>query len=152
MQSPATSIKHCGSPWELGLAEAHSSLLNNGLRKRVTLRVDGGLKSGWDVVMAAAMGAEEYGFGTIAMIAEGCIMARVCHTNKCPVGITTQNEALRKRFPGTPDNVVTFFGYVAEETRHIMAELGVRSLDEIIGKPGLLKHRDNVVLKKTSKH
>merc|ERR1711968_62204 len=147
--SPATSIKHCGSAWELGLAEAHSSLLNNGLRKRVTLRADGGLKSGWDVVMAAAMGAEEYGFGTIAMIAEGCIMARVCHTNKCPVGVTTQKEELRKRFPGTPDNVVTFFGYVAEETRHIMAELGVRSLDELIGKPGLLKHRDDVMLKKT---
>ena len=148
--SPATSIKLCGSPWELGLAEAHSSLLNNGLRQRVTLRVDGGLKSGWDVVMAAAMGAEEYGFGTIAMIAEGCIMARVCHTNKCPVGITTQNEALRKRFPGTPDNVVTFFGYVAEEVRHILAELGFKSLDEMIGKPGLLKSRDDVKLKKVS--
>jgi glutamate synthase (ferredoxin) len=146
--SPATSIKHCGSPWELGVAEAHSSLLNNGLRQRVTLRVDGGLKSGWDVVMAAAMGAEEYGFGTIAMIAEGCIMARVCHTNKCPVGVTTQNEALRKRFPGTPDNVVTFFGYVAEEVRQIMAELGFRSIDELIGKPGLLKSRQDVKLKK----
>merc|ERR1719502_1331323 len=148
--SPATSIKHCGSPWELGLAEAHSSLLNNGLRQRVTLRVDGGLKSGWDVVMAAAMGAEEYGFGTIAMIAEGCIMARVCHTNKCPVGITTQNEQLRKRFPGTPDNIVTFFGYVAEEVRHIMSELGFRSMDELIGKPGLLKSRENIRLKKVS--
>merc|ERR1711988_2044333 len=146
--SPATSIKHGGSPWELGLAEAHSSLLNNGLRKRVTLRVDGGLKSGWDVVMAAAMGAEEYGFGTIAMIAEGCIMARVCHTNKCPVGITTQNEQLRKRFPGTPDNIVTFFGYVAEEVRHILAELGYSSLEEIIGKPGLLKQREDLDLKK----
>ena len=81
------------------------------------LRVDGGLKSGWDVVMAAAMGAEEFGFGTIAMIAEGCIMARICHTNKCPVGIASQQEALRKRFPGQPDNIVTFFGYVAEEVR-----------------------------------
>ena len=104
-----------GSPWELGLIESHSTLLRNGLRQRVLLRVDGGLKSGWDVIMAAAMGAEEYGFGTIAMIAEGCIMARICHTNKCPVGITSQNEELRKRFPGTPENIVTFFGYVAQE-------------------------------------
>jgi len=92
--------------------------------------------SGWDVVMAAAMGAEEYGFGTIAMIAEGCIMARICHTNKCPVGIATQNEALRKRFPGQPDNIVTFFGYVAEEVRHVLAQLGYSSLSEIIGRPG----------------
>ena len=86
--------------------------------------------------MAAAMGAEEYGFGTIAMIAEGCIMARICHTNKCPVGIATQNEALRKRFPGQPDNIVTFFGYVAEEVRHVLAQLGYSSLSEIIGRPG----------------
>ena len=136
--SPVSSIKHAGkkhipyitfiqeliliicmyilgSPWELGLIESHSTLLRNGLRQRVLLRVDGGLKSGWDVIMAAAMGAEEYGFGTIAMIAEGCIMARICHTNKCPVGITSQNEELRKRFPGTPENIVTFFGYVAQE-------------------------------------
>lgn len=131
--SPASSIKHAGSPWELGLVEAHSTLRKNGLRDRVLLRVDGGLKSGWDVIMAAAMGAEEYGFGTIVMIAEGCIMARICHTNKCPVGITTQNEALRKRFPGTPDNIVTYFGYVAEEVRHILAELGYSSLEDIIG-------------------
>lgn len=148
--SPASSIKHAGSPWELGLVEAHSTLLNNGLRERVLLRADGGLKSGWDVVMAAAMGAEEYGFGTIAMIAEGCIMARICHTNKCPVGVTTQNEALRKRFPGTPDNVVTFFGYVAEEVRHILAELGYKSLEEMIGQPGILQPRENLRLKKTS--
>jgi hypothetical protein len=120
-----------------------------GLRERVLLRVDGGLKTGWDVVMAAAMGAEEFGFGTIAMIAEGCIMARICHTNKCPVGITTQNEALRKKFPGTPDNIVTFFGYVAEETRHILAELGYTSLDQVIGRPGVLKQRSELKLKKT---
>ena len=148
--SPASSIKHAGSPWELGLVESHSTLFNNGLRDRVLLRVDGGLKSGWDVVMAAAMGGEEFGFGTIAMIAEGCIMARICHTNKCPVGVTTQNEALRKRFPGTPDNVVTFFGYVAEEVRHILAELGYKSLDEIIGLPGLLQARKDLRLKKAS--
>ena len=149
--SPASSIKFAGSPWELGLVETHSYLLRNGLRERVLLRVDGGLKSGWDVVMAAAMGAEEFGFGTIALIAEGCIMARICHTNKCPVGVTTQNEALRKRFPGTPDNVVTYFGYVAEEVRHILARLGYRSLNEVIGQPGLLESRaSSLGLKKTS--
>ena len=148
--SPVSSIKHAGSPWELGLIESHSTLLKNGLRERVLLRVDGGIKSGWDVVMAAAMGAEEYGFGTIAMIAEGCIMARICHTNKCPVGITTQNEELRKRFPGTPENVVTFFGYVAQEVREILATLGYRSLEEVIGRPGALQMRSELQLKKTT--
>jgi len=148
--SPTSSIKHAGSPWELGLAEAHSALRKNGLRNRVLLRVDGGLKSGWDVVMAAAMGAEEYGFGTIAMVAEGCIMARICHTNKCPVGVTTQNEKLRARFPGVPGDVVTFFGYVAEEVRSILATLGYKSLDEIIGKPGVLRPRTGLSVKKTS--
>lgn len=147
--SPMTSIKHAGSPWELGLVETHSSLRRNALRERVLLRVDGGLKSGWDVVMAAAMGAEEYGFGTIALIAEGCIMARICHTNKCPVGVTSQNEELRKKFPGTPDNIVTFFGYVAEEVRHILAKLGYKSLDEMIGLPGLLESRTDLSVKKT---
>jgi len=146
--SPMTSIKHAGSPWELGLVESHSSLRRNDLRERVLLRVDGGLKSGWDVVMAAAMGAEEYGFGTIALIAEGCIMARICHTNKCPVGVTSQNEELRKKFPGTPDNVVTFFGYVAEEVRHILARLGFTSLEQVVGRPGVLEPRDDVQLKK----
>lgn len=148
--SPASSIKHAGSPWELGLSETHATLRRNGLRDRVLLRVDGGLKSGWDVVMAAAMGAEEYGFGTIALIAEGCIMARICHTNKCPVGVTTQNAELRKRFPGTPEDVVTFFTYVAEEVRQILAKLGYKSLDDIIGLPGLLHPRENLKLKKTS--
>ena len=148
--SPVSSVKHAGSPWELGLAEAHSVLRENNLRKRVTLRVDGGLKSGWDVMMAAAMGAEEFGFGTIAMIAEGCIMARVCHTNKCPVGVATQNEELRQRFKGTPDDVVTFFSYVAQETRHIMARLGFRTLDEVIGRQGLLLPRDDLTLTKCS--
>lgn len=146
--SPATSIKHAGSPWELGLVEAHSALLQNGLRDRVLLRVDGGLKSGWDVVMAAAMGGEEFGFGTIAMIAEGCIMARICHTNKCPVGITTQNEELRKRFPGTPENIVTFFSYVAMEVRQILAKLGYRSIEEVIGTAGVLEPREGIKLKK----
>jgi glutamate synthase (ferredoxin) len=148
--SPASSIKHAGSPWELGVAESHATLQRNGLRKKVLLRADGGLKSGWDVVMAAAMGAEEFGFGTIAMVAEGCILARICHTNKCPVGVATQNEALRKRFPGTPDDVVTFFTYVAEEVRQILAKLGYRTLDEMIGKPGVLRRRTDIELKKAS--
>lgn len=149
--SPTSSIKHAGSPWELGLVEAHSTLRTNGLRDRVLLRVDGGLKSGWDVVMAAALGGEEFGFGTIAMIAEGCIMARICHTNKCPVGVTTQNEALRKKFPGVAADVVKFFGFVAEEVRHVLAELGFSSLSEVIGRPGLLRDRTDLVLKKTKK-
>jgi glutamate synthase (ferredoxin) len=147
--SPVSSIKHAGSPWELGLVETHATLRRNGLRDRVLLRVDGGLKTGWDVVMGAVLGAEEYGFGTIAMIAEGCIMARICHTNKCPVGVTTQNEALRKRFPGTPAHVVTFFQYVAEEVRHILATLGYTSLDQVIGRGELVRARSDVKLKKT---
>ena len=103
--SPLSSIKHAGVPWELGLTEVHRTLVENKLRDRVLLRVDGGLKTGWDIVLAALSGGEEYGFGTIAMIAEGCIMARICHTNNCPVGVTTQKEALRKKFPGTPEQV-----------------------------------------------
>jgi len=117
--SPLSSIKHCGCPFELGLTEAHSALVNNNLREKVVLRVDGGIRTGRDVVMAAIMGAEEYGFGTIAMIAEGCIMARVCHLNTCPVGVTSQKENLRKKFPGTPENVVAFFQFVAEEVRQV---------------------------------
>ena len=114
-----SSIKHCGCPFERGLTEAHSALVNNNLREKVVLRVDGGIRTGRDVVMAAIMGAEEYGFGTIAMIAEGCIMARVCHLNTCPVGVTSQKENLRKKFPGTPENVVAFFQFVAEEVRQV---------------------------------
>mmetsp|Transcript_38995 Transcript_38995/g.49767 ORF Transcript_38995/g.49767 Transcript_38995/m.49767 type:complete len:1662 (+) Transcript_38995:108-5093(+) len=149
--SPLSSIKHAGSPWELGLTEVHRTLMQNGLRDRVLLRVDGGLKSGWDVMMAALLGAEEYGFGTIAMVAEGCIMARVCHTNSCPVGITTQKEELRKRFPGTPEHVVTFFQFVAEETRHILAKLGYRNIEDVIGRAALLKQTTKKQLAKTNK-
>ncbi|CAM9373812.1 unnamed protein product [Phaeothamnion confervicola] len=147
--SPLSSIKHAGSPWELGLAEVHRTLLQNSLRDRVLLRVDGGLKTGWDIVMAALMGGEEYGFGTVAMIAEGCIMARICHSNNCPVGVTTQREDLRKKFPGTPDNVATFFAFVAEEVRLMLARLGYRSLSEVIGRADLLRVRDDVTLSKT---
>lgn len=147
--SPLSSIKHAGSPWELGLTEVHRVLMQNQLRDRVKLRVDGGLRAGWDVIMAALMGAEEYGFGSIAMIAEGCIMARICHTNGCPVGVATQDEKLRQRFPGTPEHVVNFFYFIAEEVRSLLARLGYRSLNELVGRADLLKLRDSVKLSKT---
>ena len=146
--SPLSSIKHAGSPWELGLTEVHRSLLENGLRDRVLLRADGGLKTGWDVVIAALLGAEEYGFGSVAMIAEGCIMARVCHTNNCPVGVATQKEALRKRFTGLPEHVVNFFLYVAEEVRQLLSVLGVARLEDLIGRSEYLEPR-SVALAKT---
>lgn len=147
--SPLSSIKHAGCPWELGVTEVHRTLLENQLRDRVLLRADGGLKTGWDIVMAALMGAEEYGFGSIAMIAEGCIMARVCHTNQCPVGVATQQERLRQRFSGVPGDVVNFFYFVAEEVRSILAKLGYRSLDEVIGRADLLTYRQDAKLTKT---
>ena len=146
--SPLSSIKHAGLPWELGLTEVHRSLLENGLRERVLLRADGGLKTGWDVVIAALLGAEEYGFGTVAMIAEGCIMARICHTNKCPVGVATQQEGLRKRFPGLPEHVVNFFIFVAEEVRQLMSQVGVAKVEDLIGRTDLLIPR-NIDLTKT---
>jgi glutamate synthase (ferredoxin) len=146
--SPLSSIKHAGGPWELGLTEVHRVLMENQLRDRVILRVDGGLKTGWDVVMAALMGAEEYGFGSIAMIAEGCIMARICHTNNCPVGVASQKEELRQRFNGVPGDVVNFFYFVAEEVRHILAHLGYRSLNEVIGRADLLRTRTDINLGK----
>ncbi|HSM82521.1 MAG TPA: glutamate synthase large subunit [Nodosilinea sp.] len=148
--SPLSSIKHAGVPWELGLTEVHKVLMENALRDRVTLRVDGGLKTGWDVVMGALMGAEEFGFGSIAMIAEGCIMARVCHTNNCPVGVATQKEELRQRFTGVPEHVVNFFYYIAEEVRSLLARLGYTSLLDIVGRADLLRARAGVALAKTS--
>jgi len=147
--SPLSSIKHAGGPWELGLTEVHRVLMENKLRDRVILRVDGGFKSGWDVIMGALMGGEEYGFGSIAMIAEGCIMARICHTNNCPVGVATQREELRQRFSGMPEQVVNFFYFVAEEVRSLLAKLGYRSLSEVIGRTDLLKVREGVNLTKT---
>ncbi|NEU79239.1 glutamate synthase large subunit [Nostoc sp. UIC 10630] len=147
--SPLSSIKHAGSPWELGLSEVHRVLMENSLRDRVVLRVDGGLKSGWDVVIGALMGAEEFGFGSIAMIAEGCIMARICHTNNCPVGVASQKEELRKRFTGIPEQVVNFFYFIAEEVRSLLAGLGYRSLSEIIGRADLLKLRQEAKITKT---
>ena len=147
--SPLSSIKHAGCPWELGLTEVHRTLLENQLRDRVTLRADGGLKTGWDIVMAALLGAEEFGFGSIAMIAEGCVMARICHTNNCPVGVATQQENLRKRFPGIPGQVVNFFYFIAEEVRSLLAKLGYHSLNEITGRSDLLKARAGIQLAKT---
>ena len=148
--SPLSSIKHAGVPWELGLTEVQKVLMENQLRDRVTLRVDGGLKTGWDVVMGALMGAEEFGFGSIAMIAEGCIMARVCHTNNCPVGVATQKEELRQRFTGVPENVVNFFYYIAEEVRSLLARLGYAALIDLVGRADLLKPRAGATLAKTS--
>lgn len=147
--SPLSSIKHAGSPWELGVTEVHRMLMENQLRHRVILRADGGLKTGWDILMAAVMGAEEFGFGSISMIAEGCIMARVCHTNNCPVGVATQQERLRARFSGIPAHVVNFFTLVAEETRQLLAKLGYHSLNEVIGRADLLKVRSDARLTKT---
>jgi glutamate synthase (ferredoxin) len=146
--SPLSSIKHAGTPWELGLTEVHRVLMENKLRDRVLLRVDGGLKSGWDIIIAALMGAEEYGFGSIAMIAEGCIMARVCHTNNCPVGVASQREDLRARFPGIPEQVVNFFYFIAEEVRSILARLGYRSLNDIVGRADLFTLRPEAKLTK----
>ncbi|MBD2353228.1 glutamate synthase large subunit [Tolypothrix sp. FACHB-123] len=147
--SPLSSIKHAGSPWELGLSEVHRVLMENSLRDRVILRVDGGIKSGWDVLIGALMGGEEFGFGSIAMIAEGCIMARICHTNNCPVGVASQKEELRKRFSGMPEHVVNFFYFIAEEVRSLLAKLGYRSLSEVVGRADLLKMREDIKLTKT---
>ncbi|OFX02475.1 MAG: glutamate synthase subunit alpha [Alphaproteobacteria bacterium RIFCSPHIGHO2_12_FULL_63_12] len=136
--SPQTSIKFAGSPWELGLAEAHQVLTMNELRGQVTLRTDGGLRTGRDIVVAAMLGAEEYGIGTISLVALGCLMVRQCHSNTCPVGVCTQDEALRERFTGAPDHVVNLMTFIAEDVRRNLAMLGARSLDEIIGRSDLL--------------
>jgi glutamate synthase (ferredoxin) len=147
--SPLSSIKHAGSPWELGLTEVHKVLLENKLRDRVLLRVDGGLRTGRDIVMAALMGAEEFGFGTIAMIATGCIMARICHTNSCPVGVATQREELRARFPGVPEALVNYLIFLAEEIREILASIGYKHLNDIIGRTDLLEQNTNLNITKS---
>jgi glutamate synthase (NADPH/NADH) large chain len=136
--SPQTSIKYAGTPWEMGLTEVNQVLTLNGLRQRVKLRVDGGLKTGRDIVIAAILGAEEFGIGTLSLVAMGCIMVRQCHSNTCPVGICTQDSALREKFRGTPEKVINLMTFIAEETRDILARLGVRSLDEVIGRTELL--------------
>ncbi len=136
--SPQTSIKYAGGPWEMGLSEANQVLTLNNLRHSVRLRTDGGIRTGRDVVIAAMLGAEEFGIGTASLIAMGCIMVRQCHSNTCPVGVCTQDEALRARFTGTPDKVVNLFTFIAEEVREILAQLGFRSLEEIVGRTDLL--------------
>ena len=146
--SPLASVKHSGLPWELGLAETQRTLVANDLRGRVRLRVDGGLKTARDVVVAAALGAEEYGFGTVALVALGCAMIRQCHLNTCPVGIATQDPELRRRFAGEPEHVVRFFTFLAESVRHELARLGVRSLADLVGRWELLRVRDDVVTAK----
>src|SRR5437667_12300976 len=132
--SPLTSLTHAGSPWEIGLAETQQTLVRNGLRGRIAVQVDGGLRTGRDVVVGAMLGADEFGFATAPLIAAGCIMMRKCHLNTCPVGIATQDPVLRKRFTGQPEHVINFFFFVAEEVRELMAQLGFRSFDEMVGR------------------
>ena len=137
--SPLSSIKHAGSPWELGLAETQAILMRNKLRDRIEVRTDGGLRTGRDVVMAALLGAESFGFGTATVVALGCAMARQCHLNTCPTGIATQRADLRAKFRGTPEQVIAYFTFIAEEARRIMATLGVRRMDDLIGRVELLR-------------
>jgi glutamate synthase (ferredoxin) len=140
--SPLASIKHAGCPWELGLAETQQTLVKNGLRSRVRLRTDGGIKTAEDVVMAAVLGAEEYGFGTSVLVAIGCDMARQCHLNSCPTGIATQRDDLRAKYTGTPEHVISYFLHLAGAIREVLASLGARSLDDIVGRTDLLAARE----------
>ena len=142
--SPLTSLKHAGAPWELGLAETQQTLLLNGLRDRIVVQTDGQLKTGRDVVIATLLGAEEFGFATAPLVVSGCVMMRVCHLDTCPVGVATQNPELRKRFTGKPEFVETFFEYIAEEVREILAELGFHTLQEAIGRVEYLDTKDAV--------
>jgi len=140
---PLSSIKNAGLPWEVGLSETQQALVASGLRDRVSLRVDGGLKTGHDVVVAALMGAEAFGFGTVALVAAGCAMIRQCHLNTCPVGIATQDPELRKKFAGEPEHVVRFFLYLAQQVRMLLADIGVRSVAELVGRSDLLQPRSD---------
>ncbi len=136
--SPLNSLKHAGTPWELGLAETQQTLMLNDMRDRVVVQVDGQLKTGRDVVIGALLGAEEFGFATAPLVVSGCVMMRVCHLDTCPVGVATQNPVLRERFTGKPEFVVNFMEFIAEEVREYLAELGFRTLDEVIGHHELL--------------
>jgi glutamate synthase (NADPH/NADH) large chain len=140
--SPKTSIKNAGLPWELGLAEANQMLRATNLRSRIKVTTDGGMMTGRDIAVAALLGAEEYVFGTASLVTSGCVMARQCHENTCPVGVATQNEKLRERFPGKPQHVINYMTFMAQELREIMAELGFRTIDEMVGRPSLLKQRE----------
>lgn len=142
--SPVSSIKHAGLPWELGLAETHQTLVKNKLRSRVTVQADGQIRTGRDIVIAALLGAEEWGVATAALVVEGCIMMRKCHLNTCPVGVATQDPELRKRFSGDPEHVVNFFRFLTQDLRELMAELGFRTINEMIGQVDALKVRDNI--------
>lgn len=149
--SPISSIKHAGLPWELGLAETHQTLVKNKLRSRVTVQTDGQLRTGRDIAVATLLGAEEWGIATAALIVEGCIMMRKCHLNTCPVGVATQDPELRKRFTGNADHVVNFFRFITEEFREIMAELGFRTVNEMVGQVQFLESKDNITHWKYSK-
>src|SRR5688572_23190331 len=149
--SPVSSIKHAGLPWELGLAEAHQTLVKNKLRSRVVVQADGQMKTGRDIAVAALLGAEEWGIATAALIVEGCIMMRKCHLNTCPVGVATQDPELRKRFTGNPDHVVNFFKFIVQELREIMAELGYKTVNEMVGQVENLEVRENISHWKYSK-
>ncbi len=149
--APLSSIKHAGVPWELGLSETHHTLILNGLRSRVRLQVDGGLRTGRDVAVAAMLGAEEFGFATAALVVLGCVMMRDCHSNRCPMGVATQDEEMRKCFSGKPEYVQRFMFFVAEELRTIMAELGVRTVDELVGRADLLEQNEALEFWKAGK-
>jgi glutamate synthase (NADPH/NADH) large chain len=149
--SPKTSIKNAGLPWELGLAEANQMLRSTGLRSRIRVSVDGGMKTGYDVAVGALLGAEEYVFGTSPLVTSGCVMARQCHENTCPVGVATQREDLRKRFPGEPQHVINYMTFIAQELREIMAELGFESVEEMIGHVEVLKQREDIQQEKARK-
>ena len=149
--SPKTSIKNAGLPWELGLAEANQMLRATELRDRIRVTVDGGMKTGRDVAIAALLGAEQYIFGTASLVTSGCVMARQCHENTCPVGVATQRDDLRARFPGEPDHVINYMTFMAQELREIMADLGFTSLDEMIGRPSVLRQRTDVEQEKARK-
>ena len=142
--SPWSSIKHAGSPWEIGLAETQQTLVLNRLRSRIRVQADGQMKTGRDVAIGALLGADEFGFATAPLVVEGCIMMRKCHLNTCPVGVATQDPALRKKFSGKPEHVVNYFFFIAEEVRHIMAQLGMRKFDEMIGRADLLDTRKGI--------
>jgi glutamate synthase (NADPH/NADH) large chain len=148
--SPLTSIKHAGSPWEIGLAETHQTLVANRLRGRIAVQVDGGIRTGRDVVVGALLGADEFGFATAPLIAAGCVMMRKCHLNTCPVGVATQDPVLRKRFRGQPEHVINYFFFVAEEVRELMAELGYRTFNEMIGQMQMLDRRELIAHGKAS--
>ena len=142
--APLTSLKHAGAPWEIGLADTQQTLVLNGLRDRITVQCDGGMRTARDVIVAMLLGAEEFGFATAPLVVSGCIMMRVCHLDTCPVGVATQNPELRSRFNGKPEFVENYFRFIAEDIRRYLAELGFRSIDEAVGHVEMLDTADGV--------